>query len=553
MRAGRPLLVLQLAGTQAEMGHQHGELLARAGGYGETVAFYRRMPEILMGKERGGLPEPLLRPLVRFALLGLHRGRPPELRERSRAFFEALGYPRRFSHHLFVMDLLQNVVGLAGHFGIGASRRLLANAAIPACSSVAVWGRASRDGTLRHARNFDFPGTGIWEQQPTVVFNSPDRGLRYGFVATRGADTPGVTAFNEAGLTLGAHTRFHRHVRFSGAGIVDLGHEIIRRAETLADAARIARERKVASTWGLLVSSAREKSAALLEVTGRAVEVIRPAPGEDFLVQTNRYRSAALREWEVAPMTGFLANSDGRARALRSRVLASSGLDAGDLRAALGGRECPETAEERPCGGVLAQPISVQSVVTEPEARVLHVSVGPSPTGLGPWALVPMKWESVGSRVVEPPEAEKGAGAAHAAFVAAVGLDGRGAPRSEVAAALERVVTLDPEEPIYRLLAGALALRSGDASRALEHFRRGLVGERAPFRRATLLLWAARAARVGGRVEEARVFTAELLAVEHPLAHDLKAQARREGERALPARKLGRIVVNLVFPDVMLA
>jgi hypothetical protein len=551
MRAGRPLLVLNLAGTQAEMGRQHGELLARAGDYEATVEFYRRMPEILMGKERGGVPEPILRPLVRFALLGLHRGRPPELRERSRAFFEALGYPRRFSHHLFVMDLLQNVIGLAGQFGLGASRRLLASAAIPACSSVAVWGRSSRDGTLRHARNFDFPGTGIWEQQPTVVFNSPDRGLRYGFVATRGADTPGVTAFNEAGLTLGAHTRFHRHVRFSGAGIVDLGHEIIRRAETLADAAKIARERKVASTWGLLVSSAREKSAALLEVTGRAVDVIRPAAGEDFLVQTNRYRSAALREGEVAPMTGFLANSDGRARALRSRVL-GGGLDAGDLRAALGGRECPETAEERPCGGVLAQPISVQSVVTEPEARLLHISVGPSPTGLGPWLEVPMKWEGVGSRVALPPPAEPGAGAAHAAFVEVVGLDGRGAPRSEVAAALERVVALDPEEPIYRLLAGALALRGGDAGRAHEHFRRGLVRERAPFRRATLLLWAARAARVAGRVEEARALTAELLAVEHPLAHDLKEQARREGERPLPARKLGRIVINLVFPDVML-
>src|SRR5262249_54225264 len=48
-RAAYPLLVLRLAGSQADMGRQHGELLAAAGGYQGTLDYYRRMPEIFLG------------------------------------------------------------------------------------------------------------------------------------------------------------------------------------------------------------------------------------------------------------------------------------------------------------------------------------------------------------------------------------------------------------------------------------------------------------------------------------------------------------------------
>src|SRR5262249_29591141 len=144
----------------------------------------------------------------------------------------------------------------------------------------------------------------------------------------------------------------------------------------------------------------------VLEITGRSVEVVRPSAGEDFLAQTNRYRSSILKRDEVAPCVGHLANSDGRARALRARVAPSAterGLDVSDLQALLGGREDPEAqGRERPAGGVLAQPITVQSVVAEPERRALHASVGPCPTGNGPWVEVPWKWDApTGCRIAD--------------------------------------------------------------------------------------------------------------------------------------------------------
>jgi hypothetical protein len=59
----------------------------------------------------------------------------------------------------------------------------MTRAATPACSTVVVWGAASSDGALRHARNFDFPGNGVWDAAPTLVLCAPTGGQRYGSVS----------------------------------------------------------------------------------------------------------------------------------------------------------------------------------------------------------------------------------------------------------------------------------------------------------------------------------------------------------------------------------
>src|SRR5664279_1568052 len=78
--------------------------------------------------------------------------------------------------------------------------------------------------------------------------------------------------------------RWHRDVTFGGAMIVDVIHDIARRAETLDDALRIARERPISSSWGVAIGSARERSAIVLEIAGPTVEVVRPAPSAQFLI-----------------------------------------------------------------------------------------------------------------------------------------------------------------------------------------------------------------------------------------------------------------------------
>ncbi|MCC6995653.1 MAG: hypothetical protein IT370_13675 [Deltaproteobacteria bacterium] len=553
----QPLLVLNLRGSQAEMGAQHGRLLRAHGGHEAALAFYPELPERLL---RGGLEAPARRLVERWGgalkqlLLGrLERDRPREYLERTRAFNQALGWPSSHSRHLLVMDLFQNVVGLIGRLGLPPLSRRATAAAVPACSTLVVWGGASADGALRHARNFDFPGIGIWDRAPVVALCTPERGVRYGFVTTRGADLPGVTAFNEAGLTVTAHTRFHRSIRFSGASVVDLGHDIARRAESLADALAIARERPVSSSWGLAVSSARERRAIVVETAGDRVEAA--LPHTDHLTCANRYRHAATRRGEVDASAAWAAHSDAREARLHDLVEQGrprGGLARHDLEQALADQLDPDApAQPRGAGGVVSQPATVQSIVAEPEQRALHVSIGPAPASQGPFVRVPWDWEGPVGAVQAAAAAPARPQDAFAHYVEAARLEVHSHDLDAVLVELEHAVRLSPDDPSYRFLAGCLALRQGHAPRALAHLLHGLGHEVAPFRRGQLTFWAARAADVAGQPARAAALRSALQASADPRLAELRARARRDQTQRFDAAGAARLQLNMMLCDAL--
>jgi len=571
-RPTRPLLLVQLSGTQAEMGFQHGALLRAVGGHERVLAYYPKMPEYMLSAS----VHPMVVKTVGRAVIGgmietMDRYRAPEYRERNEAFAEALGLPRRYSRYTFVMDALQNIVGMARRWGLDGAAKPVGGAIPPACSTLSAWGAATEDGRLLHARNFDFPGIGIWEDGPTVVFCTPERGLRYGFVTTRGADTPGVSTFNEAGLSVTTHTRFHRGVVFQGVGIIDLVHEITRKAETLADAVRIVREQPVASSWGIHVSSARERQAVVIETAGTLVERVEPVAREDFLACTNRYRHPTLMPDEVTLSSSFVANSDGRLSSCQ-RTGAGGGLTVAELQSMLGSHRDPSDASlERAAGSVVAQPTSVQSIVFDPERERLFVSVGPPPTGGGPWAEVPWRWAGHAGCEVSSAEglvesavegvAAGGAGsrfddaarrAARDAYVQAVAIENRAGDEREALKLLERAVALDPREPTYRILAGGLRFKHGDLAGARAHFAAGLEADQSVFYTGQTLLWASRAAQAAGAAEEARRLRARLLATEEPLLADYRRAARRDVATPFTHAAMKGRAVRLHLVDVEL-
>ncbi len=570
-RSSNPLLVVRLRGTQAEMGAQHGRILLEQGGYEAAADFYPELPRKLLSDDSAtDLAQQLIGRFgtraLDWAMKRMEQHRPKAYLERTRAFIDALDPDRsNLSHYLMIMDVFQNVVGLAGRYGLGPFPR-----APQACSTLMVWDSASEGGALRHARNFDLPGIGVWDRAPEVVFCEPDEGVRYGFVTTRGADTPGVTAFNEAGLTLTMHTRFHRDVRLNGAGVVDLGHDIIRRAETLDDAARIAQERPVNSTWGIAISAAREHKAIVIETTGKLTAVVEPKGGDDFLMATNRYRHPQTKKGEVQSSPAWAQHSDGREA--RIRMLAEDGVTRGGLTVGELGRvmgdhqDASAPGRARPAGGVVAQALTVKTIVAEPEAQRIRVSAGQVPASWGPWIEVPWSWDGDVGAVDSATPADEPVcdtlrcgeelrdgprGEAYRHFVRAHQLHMDTGDEDEVLRALEQASTCDPDEPDYRFLLGAMLMKRGLWAAALSHFEAGLAGERAPFRRAQLLLWASRTARAAGKKDRARALREELLALRGENIHEHQAAARRERRRPFPTRRLRGARVNLELLDVL--
>ena len=512
----KPLFLARLTGTQEQMGAQHGRLTATDAV--RLLEFYKTMPERTLAGDLGIVGKLAVRALANAWQQNLTRTRPPELAARTRAFAEAVvtarpGHDVRSAlRTLATMDAMQNCVSLAARGALGPfAGSLTARAtagAIPACSTAIAWGRATADGGLLFARNFDFPGVGVWDEAPAFVICVPDEGQRYGFFATRGADTAVVTVVNEAGIVIAPHTRWHRDVTWSGAMIVDVVHDIARRAETLEDAVKIARERPVSSSWGLAVGSARERSALVVELAGPHCEVVRPTPGADHLVCTNHYKTAALQAGELAASAAWSHHSMRRERRLRALIEhRSAPLTARDLAGFLGDRRDPDAPERtRHFGGTLAQPLNVHAVVVAPSARRAWVGVDRAPSCEGTWADVGWSWEGPqGGWELGATDGSGFTAESLSSFVAAHDAATRhihDAVRSyegahDVAAAraaIERAVVAAPDDPSIRLIAAWLALEDKAPDRAVIHVHAGLSLETEPYRRGQLLLWGSRAA-----------------------------------------------------------
>lgn len=561
-----PLVVLRVRGSQAEMGAQLGALWRALPGADRAMAFYARMASAMLSLAAPHVVrDPARRALGAGMGVGaalLHRARRrrfPAYVARTEALLRALGKPAAWGRHLGVMDVLQNTVGLAGRLGLLHATGLHV-AAVPACTSLAVWGAASSDGRLRHARNFDFPGAGVWDRGPAVVLCAPDEGLRYGYATTRGADVPGVTAWNEAGLCLTAHTRFHRDVRWDGVGVIDFGHELVRRCRTLDDVRRMAASLPTASTWGLLVSSAAEPRALVVETTGRGVAFTEPGPGAQHLATTNRYLDPGLRAGEITTSPGFVMDSEARLRRAHAAVRrCSAGMGRADLERMLGDTGDPGApdgeAPDRLAGNCITSAMTVQSVVLEPEAGQVRLSVGAAPTGLGPWATVPWAWDGpVGLVEVDGAVDPGDTGHAHAhrramrLYVAATRAHLDGASPRAVAERLERAVEAAPTEPNLRFLAAIFAVSLGDLATACTHLGRALAREHGAYRRALLLVWHARVLAADGQPQAAHAAWRELegLAPDEGVA-PLQALAARER-----ARPLSRLRLRSVVPDVFM-
>jgi len=555
-----PFTVIQLRGSEVEMGRQHGAIVRQMGGRPELADFYPGMAGRLLSlrspnAHRRAL-RGLLQPFLAASATRLHNARVqrfPVLAARASAGIEAAGHGTGLLRWLTVMDVFQNTISRLAGLRVPQLTGLRL-AGIGMCSSLAVWGDASDDGTLRHARNFDFPGIGVWDKHPSVVFCSPDDGLRYGYVTSLGVDLPGITGFNEAGLTLTAHTRMHVDIDPDGTCIADLGHEIIRRARTLGEAVDLARKLGASSTWGLLVSSASERDAVVIETTGKAVRVT--APGADHhLACTNRYRSPDLIPGEVLTSMAFAVDSDARFETLQ-RAAARGGLSAADLRALLATSEDPNAAPgctaDRITGSCISSPLTVKSVVVEPEAGRIQVASGRAPVARGPWETVDWDWSGqvgVSERRIVPAEQPRTPlDAARLAYVEAARRDLDGQPAGVVRAHLHSAALAAPNEPSLQFLGAMAGMGERDLDLAGSRLHAALSVESGPWRRAILLRWAAKVAEAQGRPAQAEHHRTAIGALG---AQAVPVRALLDADRRRPATvsTLSRVVPDLLLVD----
>lgn len=564
-----PLAVLQLKGTQEEMGKQFGEIMKEIGEYEPIFDFYPVMAQnLLLGSlprnKRNLLTKTAVSFLMKIAQNRMRNHRPEEFSLRTLASLKSAGKSPKIEKDLFTMDAFQNAIGVLGLFQIlpeavhysGYSQQ------IGACTSVGVWGEQSEDGKLYHARNFDFPGVGVWDVRPILVFCTPNQGLKYGYVACRGADVPGITSFNEAGLTLSFHTRFHKRVGFDGMGVIDFGHKIISEARTIKEAVEIARKNKIDSTWGAILTNYKEKGpkAAIIETNYGNIDVTYNDPKESSIINTNHYQSERFKKGEILASPVFYHHCIGRYE--RAKALLASqkrkGTSVQDLQKLLDDSSDAETGQRKTMGSTIRQISSVKSVIMSPETKRIFISVGTAPTGSGPYLEIPMKWGAPGYKILTEKDATSPSSkkrkntpdlsVLHYKNAMLLNDDLSLKSTENIATELKSGSISANEDSSLYFLRAVLMLENGKFKEAGELLEEAEKFERSPFRKQQTRLWLARTQSALGKKASSAYFYDLVRKDTVPLGDVWKKKAFSDKGKYSPKR-LRNVTPNFLLVD----
>ncbi|MFK7988495.1 MAG: C45 family autoproteolytic acyltransferase/hydrolase [Sandaracinaceae bacterium] len=501
--------VLKVAGSDYEMGRQHGALLSAEVADG-PVPYFRTVVEKLVGPgalgPAGRLTWPLLQQTVGRRVA---KQIPEHVRATVEGIADGAGLDRQSMLDGCTMPdslmwVAARMMKLRGH-GPAVAHRLALGLEM-GCTSAIAWGDATTDGAMLHARNFDYHGVGCWAGNKALIFHEPDDGQRYVSMAAAGIGLGGVTAMNAAGLTLTVHQHmFTDRTRLGGLPIGIAGDLVMRHATNLDEAQEILEAHRPIGCWTYVMTDGKRRETLLFEENPERRVAHRTRQQSGTLGYANIYLDRELGETEINLYGSYWRHNEGRHRRTEALLEENAGsldpLGMANILGDVGSTDCRVRDS-------IAMVMTVGSVVFRPEDGMVWVGTGEAPTSHGvfePFSLVTEDHApEYGALPVGGPESAPDRRAFEhfrTAYISYTDEHAINDARSAMGAACE----LAPTQTLYWFLAGLLALNGGDAGGAEAHFDQSIaLGHPDAERVAAFHLWRGRARDVLGRRDGAR-------------------------------------------------
>lgn len=272
---------LYLAGDPLQRGLANG-VLTKELLYRQETAFVSQVKELVPSRFR----QWLLRGFLSFFNRRLIDHVPVEYQ------VEIYGLSRSASGTFnFIAPPYQRLMYFHGAHDIGHALRDLA---LVGCTSFAAWGDHTADGKLLIGRNFDFYAGDEFAKEKIVAFINPQRGYKHAMVTWAGM-VGAVSGMNEKGLTVTINAGKSDIPYKAKTPIALLTREILQYAENIDQAVDIAKKREIFVSEAIMVGSAADGRAVIIEVSPKKFGVHEVKPSQNLLICANHFQSRSYQ------------------------------------------------------------------------------------------------------------------------------------------------------------------------------------------------------------------------------------------------------------------
>ncbi len=269
---------LYVDGNPLELGLKTGSL---------TQELFNEQEDIFIDKIDELVPSKGYQNLLRKFLAWFNRKMYLNIDERYKA--ELYGISKYASpDYDFIAKPYQRVMYFHGAHDIGHA---LQDLALVGCSSFAAWGDHTSDGKLLIGRNFDFYAGDAFAKNKIIAFVNPDEGHSFMSV-TWGGMIGVVSGMNNKGLTVTINAGKSQFPLIAKTPVSLVTREILQYASTIDEAIAIAKKREVFVSESIFVGSAKDKKAAIIEVSPKNFGVYEVANANQ-LICANHFQSQA--------------------------------------------------------------------------------------------------------------------------------------------------------------------------------------------------------------------------------------------------------------------
>lgn len=268
---------LYLEGSPYERGIANGKL-AEEYIYNQEKVFVDRVKELVPSK----FQQSLVRGFLRFFNRKLDKHVTDEYKEEIYGISQFTSKEFEFVAPNYWRTLYFHAAHDIGH--------ALQDLAMVGCTSFAAWGNQSADGKLILGRNFDFYVSDEFAENKIIAFINPTDGHKHAIVTWPGM-IGAVSGMNEKGLTITINAGKSSIPLVAKTPISILAREILQYASNFEQAIEIAKKREVFVAESIMVGSAEDGSAILIEVSPKKIDVFQVENSAELLVCSNHFQS----------------------------------------------------------------------------------------------------------------------------------------------------------------------------------------------------------------------------------------------------------------------